>query len=73
MGLISFLGTLFSGSRAITDMAGAFLPNAENSARRSAEIRTAVMAQYAAEFQNPRRGWFDALVDGINRLIWRQF
>ena len=68
MGLMSFLRTLFSGSRAITEVAGAFVPNAENSARREAEARAAVAVQFAAEFQRQRLGWFDSLVDGINRL-----
>jgi len=68
MGLITLLNTLFSGSKAITDVAGAFVPNAENAARRAAEARAAVAAQFAAEFQRQRLGWFDSLVDGLNRL-----
>ncbi len=46
-----------------------FRPNAEASARRAAERANAVQQQFSAEFTaRERRGWFNSLVDGLNRL-----
>jgi hypothetical protein len=46
-----------------------FKPNAEASEARGHAYDGAALAQYAAEFAHPRRGWFDGLVDGLNRLV----
>ena len=50
-------------------MAGVFKPNAEASETRGQAYDRAALAQYTAEFAHPRRGWFDGLVDGLNRLV----
>jgi len=69
MGMIgSILGILFGGGRnVITQTVGAFLPNAERSAERAATARSAASSEFAAEFYQ-RRGWFNSLIDGLNRL-----
>ena len=70
MGLIgSLLGLLFGGGRnAIRETAEIFVPNAEAEAVRDAARSAAALAQFAAEFGHPRKGWFDRLIDGLNRL-----
>ena len=71
MGLMSFL--FGGGLREVGDTAerigGIFTPNAEASAQRAADKATSAQAQFAAEFSaRERRGWFNALIDGLNRL-----
>ncbi len=70
MGMIgSILGTLFgSGGNVIRDTVEVFRPNAEKSAERDARFAEASLAQFAAEFGIERKGWFDRLIDGMNRL-----
>ena len=69
MGLIDrMLGVLFGGGNIVRETAEVFRENAENSAVRSAALRDAALAQFAAEFAVPRQGLFDRLLDGINRL-----
>ncbi|SOH93387.1 Holin of 3TMs, for gene-transfer release [Monaibacterium marinum] len=63
----SLTGLISGAGRAVADVAGAFTPNAEASAARAATARSSALAQFAAEFQ-PRRTWFDALIDGVNRI-----
>jgi len=71
MGLISWIfgGGAKHAASAVETVAGAFKPNAEASDARGHEYAKAALAQYAAEFAHPRRGWFDGLVDGLNRLV----
>ena len=65
----TILATLFGGGRnAATEIIETFRPNAERSAQRAADAQTAAMAQFAAEFAQPRGGLFDRFVDGLNRL-----
>lgn len=71
MGIMSFLSG--GGLREVGDTAeqigGIFTPNAEASAQRAADRATSAQAQFAAEFAaRERKGWFNALVDGLNRL-----
>jgi hypothetical protein len=54
---------------AVGQVAGVFKPNAEASETRGHAYDRAALAQYTAEFAHPRRGWFDGLVDGLNRLV----
>ena len=68
-------GGLFGGQNAdgtprnvVTEIAEVFTPNAERQAEREASSRAASLAQFAAEFQHERKGWFDRLIDGLNRL-----
>lgn len=70
MGLIDGLfGLLFGGGRnVIKETAEVFRENAEAAGARDAEIRSAVLAQFAAEFAHPRQSWFDQLIDGLNRI-----
>ncbi|NND43522.1 MAG: carboxylesterase [Boseongicola sp.] len=70
MGLIGdILGVIFGGGRnAVRETIEVFRPNAEARAVRDAEREAAALAQFAAEFGSPRQGWFDRLIDGLNRL-----
>lgn len=70
MGLINdFLGMLFgSGRNVIVETAQVFRENAEAGAIRDNRIKEATLQQFAAEFAHPRKGVFDRLVDGLNRL-----
>ncbi|MGR3453162.1 holin family protein [Pseudooceanicola sp.] len=69
MGLIgSILTAIFGdGRNVIRETAEVFRENAEAGAARDLDRQAAALAQFAAEFQ-PRRGWFDAMIDGLNRL-----
>ena len=70
MGIIeAIFGTLFGGGRnVVKETAEVFRVNAEAEADRSAAFSQAALRQFAAEFQHPRRGWFDRFVDGLNRV-----
>ncbi|MEX0307061.1 MAG: holin family protein [Ruegeria sp.] len=70
MGLISgLLGLLFGGNRnVVRETAEVFRENADRSAERSATLRSAAMAQFGTEFENPAKGGFDRFMDGLNRL-----
>jgi len=70
MGLIErILSTIFgNGRNVIVETAEVFRENAEGAAGRDATIKQQAMQQFAAEFAVPRRGWFDRLMDGLNRL-----
>ena len=56
------------GAGAATGIIETFRPNAERSAERAANAKTAALEQFAAEFAAPRKSAFDRLVDGLNRL-----
>jgi hypothetical protein len=47
---------------------GVFRPNAERTAGREAKIRGDAMGQFGTEFLSNRHGWFNSLVNGLNRL-----
>ena len=70
MGLIGkLLNVVFGGGRnVVAETVEVFRENAEAGATREADIRKQAMVQYAAEFSQPRRGWFDRFIDGLNRL-----
>jgi hypothetical protein len=70
MGVIeALIGFMFGGGRnVIRDTAEVFRANAEAAEGRDAAFRAAVLQQFAAEFAGQRRGWFDRLIDGLNRL-----
>ncbi|MEO0831590.1 MAG: holin family protein, partial [Pseudomonadota bacterium] len=65
-GLFSFL--FGDGRNVIRETAEVFRPNAEAQAIRNLELSEAALAQFAAEFATPRKGLFDRLIDGANRL-----
>ncbi|NRA99659.1 MAG: holin family protein [Rhodobacteraceae bacterium] len=70
MGMIDRLfGLLFGGgSNVIAETAEVFRENAEGAAAREAMLRQATLGQFAAEFAVPRKGVFDRVIDGLNRL-----
>ncbi len=70
MGLISgFLSLLFgNGRNVVRETAEVFRENAEAGAERAVSVHGQAMAQFAAEFQVPRKGGFDRFMDGINRI-----
>ncbi len=71
MGMIrQVISALFGGGgNVVADTAAAFLPHADRESARAAQLRQAAMAQMAQEFaQGGRRGWFDRLIDALNRV-----
>ncbi len=56
------------GRNVIAETAGVFRENAENGAVRDASAKQQALAQFAAEFGQPRKGLFDRFIDGLNRL-----
>ncbi len=70
MGLIGKLFSTVFGSRRnlVVETAEMFRENAEAQGVREAEFRSGVVAQYAAEMARQRRGLWDRLIDGLNRL-----
>ena len=70
MGVIDAVaGTLFgSGTNIIKDTAEVFMENTEAAAEREAAWRAAALSEFAAEFAQPRKGLFDRVMDGVNRL-----
>lgn len=69
MGLIGrIFTTVFGGGRnVVAETAEAFRPNAEAADQRSADAQSAALQQMAAEF-GAGGGWFNRLVNGLNRL-----
>lgn len=70
---MGLMGQIFSlifgnGRNVIRDTAEVFVENAEAGAERGAAAQAAALAQFAAEFATPRRGWFDRLMDALNRV-----
>ncbi len=70
MGLIErIFTTVFGGERnVIRDTVEVFRENAEAGAQRAHSVQGQAMAQYGAEFAQPRTGRFDRFMDGLNRL-----
>ena len=70
MGLIERIFTLvFGGSgNLLRETAEVFVPNAEAEEVRNARLRETALSQFATEFTQSRRGLFDRVMDGINRL-----
>jgi hypothetical protein len=77
MGLIAGLGRALFGrggagvaalGQGVVQVAGAFRPNATRAMELGHDAFVAVHASHAAEFTHARAGWFDALVNGLNRL-----
>ncbi len=70
MGVVGTLtGALFgNGTNIIKDTAEVFMENTEAAAEREAAWRAAALAEFAAEFAQPRKGLFDRFMDGVNRL-----
>ena len=70
MGMIRNFFQMFfgGGSGAIRETVEVFRENAEAAAQRGATYDQAALAQFAGEFGIERKGWFDRIMDGINRL-----
>jgi hypothetical protein len=70
MGLIErVLSVLFGGGRnALAETAEVFRVNADNADARAADLQGAALEQLAAEFSHERKGWYDRLIDGLNRI-----
>jgi holin (3TMs family) len=72
MGLIrkalGLSGAVSEIGAAVTNVAEVFVPNATKKMVLSEQAFAAIVAQYGGEFQAPRAGWFDRLVNGLNRL-----
>lgn len=70
MGLIEQVFSLVfgSGRSVVRDTVEVFRPNAEAQAVRDHDRYGASLAQFAAEFHPPQRGWFDRLMDALNRV-----
>jgi hypothetical protein len=65
-GLMQFL--FGDGRNVVAETAQVFRENTEAGAVRAADARADSLQQFAAEFAQPRRGIFDRIVDGLNRL-----
>lgn len=65
-GLMSFL--FGDGRNVVARTAEVFRENSEKGAIRAADAKSESLQQFAAEFAYPKRGVFDRLVDGLNRL-----
>lgn len=70
MGLIEQVFSLVfgSGRNVVRDTVEVFRPNAEAQADRDHQRYGASLNQFAAEFYAPQRGWFDRLMDALNRV-----
>ncbi|MBA84922.1 holin family protein [Thalassobius sp. S69A] len=56
------------GRNVLRETAEVFRENAEAQAERAGAARQAALSQFGAEFLLPRRGLFDRVIDGLNRL-----
>jgi len=72
MGLIGKLvgapGAVTALGEAAKGVAEVFVPSATKKMELSAEVQAAALRQLGEEYQNPALGWFDRLVNGLNRL-----
>lgn len=69
MALIDLFSMIFGGGRnVVAETAEVFRVNAEKADARGADIQRAALAQLAAEFQHERKGLFDRVIDGLNRI-----
>ena len=65
----TILNLIFGNDRnAIAETVEVFRANAEGQAVRDARHAQAALEQFAQEFAMPRRGLFDRLIDGMNRV-----
>lgn len=69
MGLMSQMpGALASLGTAAKGVAEVLVPSATRRMELSAEAQMAALAQFGQEYQLPALGWFDRMVNGLNRL-----
>ncbi|SFQ29913.1 Holin of 3TMs, for gene-transfer release [Roseivivax halotolerans] len=66
MGMMELLfGT---GRNVVAETVEVFRANAEGEAERGQALREAALKQFGAEFALPRKGVFDQVIDGLNRV-----
>lgn len=72
---MSVIGKLIGGPGAVSALGEAakgvaevFTPSATKRMELSAQAQMAALQQLAEEYQNPALGWFDRMVNGLNRL-----
>lgn len=56
------------GRNVVAETVEVFRENADKGAQRAADVQSDTLRQFAAEFAHPRKGLFDRLIDGVNRL-----
>ncbi len=66
--LVGAPGAVAALGDAARGVAEVFVPSATKRMELSAEAQMAALRQLGAEYENPSVGWFDRLVNGINRL-----
>ena len=67
-GLLGSSGAVAAVGDAAKGLAEAFTPSATRRMELSATAQMAALDQYGAEFGAPVAGWFDTVVNGLNRL-----
>jgi len=60
--------TVGSVGKTVTDVVEVFRPNATEEKKMTHETRIAVLDQFAGEFADSGAGWFDQMMNGLNRL-----
>jgi hypothetical protein len=66
--LVGAPGAVTALGEAAKGVAEVFVPSATKKMELSAEAQMAALQQLGEEYQNPSLGWFDRLVNGLNRL-----
>ncbi len=66
--LVGAPGAVTALGEAAKGLAEVFVPSATKRMELSAEAQMAALRQLGDEFGNPSAGWFDRLVNGLNRL-----
>ncbi|MBY0352308.1 holin family protein [Tabrizicola sp.] len=66
--LVGAPGAVTALGEAAKGVAEVFVPSATKRMELSAEAQMAALRQLGEEYQNPALGWFDRLVNGLNRL-----
>ncbi|UWQ19580.1 holin family protein [Jannaschia sp. M317] len=61
-------GAVTQLGRAAQGLSRVFIPDATQGQAQAAAAHRAALEQLGAEFALPRRGWFDRVVDGLNRV-----
>ncbi|WP_431299741.1 holin family protein [Tabrizicola sp. BL-A-41-H6] len=67
-GLAGAQGAVTAMGEAAKGLAEVFVPSATKRMELSAEAQMAALRQLGEEYENPSLGWFDRLVNGVNRL-----
>lgn len=71
MGLIAKIlapRSVASLGQAVAGVAEVFTPSATRRMELSAEAQMAALQQFGSEFQTEGTGWFDSIINGLNRL-----